>query len=337
MQELCGCRQADNSRFPKRMAGFLCQDAEPCFQIPARFHSHSPDFSRFIRYLPVPGKLPLCRIRPLNAPAFAVYKQLHSRGIGTGPDINQLAFVKIPVRKQVHHRFFPIIRPCRLVNIIRILWKARRVQLPEIRAARMVRRRLPDKVKPAPYKLPAGIRMPQLGLNARFRRPGTPARRRVAKRRALLVHIGQHALAVRKMINAPALHDGSGLASINNPVRVLLMVLFIILFPIIIPGIFQDIRTFLCMLPWHVIGRNCNGRIAERVMFFNFLHQNPAPLPPLFTDMRVINLIADAPHQKAWVIAVPAHPAFHVPLVPLWKKPGIIIWIFGRFPHVKRF
>ena len=92
----------------------------------------------------------------LPAKAYTVQKQLHKGRVGTNPHIDQLSFIKIPIRKKMYHRRFPVIRPRRLPHIIGILRETGGIDLPEIRILRMIGRRLADIVKSRPEELSEG-------------------------------------------------------------------------------------------------------------------------------------------------------------------------------------
>ena len=230
----------------------------------------------------------------------------------------------------------PVIGPFRLIDIVRVFRKARRIQLSEIGISGMVWGRLPNIIKSCPEELSAGKRVVPLSNHTCLGRFCPPAGRGIAKCRTLLIHIRQYGLAVRETIDFPALYRGSSLTSINDPVRMLLVVFVIIFLRIIITGHFYQIRTLLGVLPRHVVGTNGDFRIFTGIVDPYFTHQIFRNFLSPFADVGIINLISDAPQDQAWMVPVPAHPARHIFRIPFWKEAPVIIWIFGTFPHVKR-
>src|SRR6185503_17138099 len=75
--------------------------------------------------------LPVDVIDLLSSERLSIKEEFHKGRIGTGANINQLPLTKVPVREKMHHGLFLIICPCGLKNIKRVLFKARRVDLPE--------------------------------------------------------------------------------------------------------------------------------------------------------------------------------------------------------------
>ena len=53
--------------------------------------------------------------------------------------------------------------------------------------------------------------------------------------------------------------------------------------------------------------------------------------------MGVRDLVTDAPHNNARVIAIPTDPAADILFHPILEKSGVIIWILRHLPHVKGF
>jgi hypothetical protein len=136
----------------------------------------------------------------------------------------------------------------------------------------MIWRRFSDIVKARPEELTKREWRIPFRDNARLRRLGAPARRAVAKGRALLIVISQNGRLKREMIDSPALYDRSGFAAVNDPIRMLVVMLLVIFFRVIIACNLHDIRTFPRILPRHIVGAKRNPRISPRIMLFHFLH-----------------------------------------------------------------
>ena len=136
----------------------------------------------------------------------------------------------------------------------------------------MIRSRLSDIVKSGPNKLSTGIRMFCFCLNTCFNRFCTPACCGISKSRTLLIFICQYRLAVWEMIDSTALYNRSSLTSINDPFRMIFMVVCIIFLSIVISGIFYDIRTFLCIFPRHIVRTNRHFGIVSWVVFSYFFY-----------------------------------------------------------------
>ena len=133
------------------------------------------------------------------------------------------------------------------------------------------------------------------------------------------------------------MYDRSCLTPVNHPLRMFLMVLCIIVFTIIIANILYDIGTFLCILPWHIIRCYRHNRILFRIKGVNSFRKLFTPYLPFFTCMCIINLIAYTPHQNTRMISISFNPICKISLIPILKKPSIVIRVFLRYPHIKRF
>ena len=159
--------------------------------------------------------------------------------------------------------------PCRLPNIVRILGKPCRVELPEIRILGMIRRRLSQIIETRPQKLPhRKLQIPVNG-NAVFQRPCPPARNAVAKGGALQIIFRKDLRLKRKVIDSPALDNRRSFTSIDAPVGMSLVVLFIIFFGIIISGNFHNIRTLASVLPGHIIRCHRHPGVPLRIPAFH--------------------------------------------------------------------
>ena len=128
----------------------------------------------------------------LPAAALSIAEQLYKGRIGTDPYIDALSFIKIPVWKNMNHRCFPVIGPCRLPDIISILRESGRVHLSEVGILRMIRCRLPDVIKPGPQELSHGkIHIPVFA-DTSLHGLCPPAGRAVPKARTLFVILSQN-------------------------------------------------------------------------------------------------------------------------------------------------
>ncbi|MNC20704.1 hypothetical protein D3C75_686640 [compost metagenome] len=115
------------------------------------------------------------------------------------------------------------------------------------------------------------------------------------------------------------------------------MMLGIILLRIVIACQLHNIRAFLGILPRHVVGADGDGRIPLGIMQPHLLHQLPGnDLTPLI-GMRVINFIADTPHEQAGMVPVPSHPAFYVGGRPFPEEPPVVVRGFAPLPHIEGF
>ena len=142
--------------------------------------------ARLVGHAPISKKTrSLFMIDRLPALPSSVDKEFHLRRIRAGSDVHHLTRIEIPVREYVHHGLFPIIRPFRLKYVIGILWKARRVNLTEIRILGMVWRRLTNVIKSGPDKLAKTKRCVPVIHNDLLRTLRTPAGRRISQGRAL--------------------------------------------------------------------------------------------------------------------------------------------------------
>ena len=228
----------------------------------------------------------------------------------------------------MYHRSFLIIRPSCLINIVRIFWKSCCIYLSKIRIPSVIRSWFSYVIKTRPDKLSTGIRMISLCQNTCFCRFCPPACGRISKRRTLFILICQYRLLVREMINSAALNNRTRFTSINHPIWMLFMVFFIIIFSIIITNKLYNIRTFLSIFPWHIIGSQSNRSIFQRIISTYFCYKF---FHPFFSfcaaHMGIINLISNTPHNQAWMISVSTNPAFYIFLIPLREKSCIIIGI----------
>ena len=266
---------------------------------------------------------------------YAVYKQFHPRCIGTNTHIHRLSQREIPIRENMHHRCLLIICPLRLIHIGLVFKKARRIDLSEVRILRMVRGRFPNIIKPGPDKLPHGkLRIP-VGINTLLRGLCPPTGGSISESGTLLVIITQYRLGKRELINATALYRRTGLATVNVPIRMLLMMLFIAHFTIIISGILYKVRTLLRIFPRHIVGTDGHRCINKRVMLKHRFRQILCNLQAVCIHVGIVNLVSDAPHEKGRMIPVTTYPACHIHPIPLLKKACIIVRCLTTLPHIK--
>ena len=138
------------------------------------------------------------------------------------------------------------------------------------------------------------------------------------------------------MIDSPALYNGRSLAAVNNPVRMLPVMLLIVLFRIIVTGDLHQIRTFTGIFPGHIIGSDRDAGISPGIITLHQLSQLPGQLLSALPGMGIIYFIPDAPQDHARMVAVPAYPRFHIPFMPFGKITPVIICILRSLPHVER-
>ena len=237
----------------------------------------------------------------------------------------------------MNHGIFFHICPLCAEEIVGIFRKSRCIHLPEIAVFRLIRCRFTDVVNGCPDELSTGIGGISIHNDTVFRIFGCPAGSTVAQSGALFVCFDQCRPIQREMIDAAALYDRRSLTSVNDPVRILFMVLFIIFFCIIISRQLHDICTFLSIFPWHIVrtdGHRCHITV---VPLSNRGNEAFGDLLSVGIRMSIRDLVANAPHDNRGVIAVPADPAAYILLHPILEKSGVIIWILRHLPHVKGF
>ena len=199
----------------------------------------------------------------------------------------------------------------------------------------MVRGRLPDIIKARPQKLSHGkCRIPVNG-NTVLQRPCAPAGDTVPKGRTLPVILRQNLRLKRKMIDSPALYNGRSLTAVNNPVRMFPVMLLIVLFRIVVTGDLHQIRTFTGIFPGHIIGSDRDAGISPGIVTLHQRSQLPGQLLSALPGMGIIYFIPDAPQDHTRMVAVPAYPRFHIPLMPFSKITPVIIRILRSLPHIK--
>ena len=237
----------------------------------------------------------------------------------------------------MNHRIFFHICPLCAEEIVGILRKSRCIHLPEIAVFRLIRCRLTDVVNSCPDELSTGIGGISVHNDTVFRIFGCPAGSTVTQSGALFVCFDQCRPIQREMIDAAALYNRRSLASVDDPVRILFMVLFIIFFRVIISRQLHDICTFLCVFPWHIVrtdGHRCHITV---VPLSDRGNEASGDLLSVGIRMGVWDLVTNAPHDNRGVIAIPTDPAADILFHPVLEKSGVIIWILGHLPHVKGF
>ena len=123
----------------------------------------------------------------LFSPASSIQKKLHKGCIGAHPHVDQLSLIEIPMRKNMYHGCFLVIRPHRLPHIVSIFWKTGSIDLSEIGVLCVIGGRFSDIIKAGPQKLSHGkFCIPVFG-NTFLHGLSTPAGRAVAERRALFI------------------------------------------------------------------------------------------------------------------------------------------------------
>ena len=199
----------------------------------------------------------------------------------------------------------------------------------------MIRSWLSDVVIACPNELAHGKLHISVLANAGLNAVSAPAGSAVSKRRALLIAVTENRNCEREMINAPALNNGIGLTSIDDPVRMLLVMLLIIILSVVVTCNLEDIRTFLRHLPRHIVRANCDSCIHKRIMQLNIGFEVPRYFLTSLACMSIVYLISDAPHDHRWMISVSSNPAGNISLVPLGEKSCVVKLSLWPFPHIK--
>ena len=298
------------------------------------------DFARHIGNLPVCDQMrtaPLRMIQLLSSEALPVDEKFHLLCVRADAKIDLLTDIKIPVRENMHHRICPDIGPCGLPDIVGILREAGGINDSKIGILRVIGRRLSDVIKAGPEELSHGeIQIPVNG-NTSFHALCAPACHRVSECRALLILIRKDSRPQREVINAAACADGACLRSVNDPVRVLFMMIFVIFLRIVVSGNLIQLRAVLRIFPRHVVGAGRDAGIPAGIQRLHLLHQKLRYLVTALIRMLVINFVSDAPENHAGVIAVSPDKALHVPCLPLIEKAGIVKLSLSPLPHIEGF
>ena len=160
-----------------------------------------------------------------RAHGIPVEEELHPGRVRADAHVHRLPGIEVPVGEYVHERRLVVVRPFRAEHIRAVLGEPGGVVLPEVAVLGGIRRWLTDVVESRPDELPGAefrVPVPDYALLGILRAPAGAA---VAQGGALLVIVRQHRLRQGEVVYTTALHDGSGFAAIDEPVRVLLVVL----------------------------------------------------------------------------------------------------------------
>ena len=137
------------------------------------------------------------------------------------------------------------------------------------------------------------------------------------------------------MVDAAALHDGRRFTAVDDPVGVLLVVAGVEALAVIIARDLDDIGTVLCIFPRHVVGAERWDAVARRVVRGDLGQQHPHCVRALGTRVGVVDLVADAPEQQAWVVAVAADPGSNILFLPLVKEAAVVVRVLAAAPAVE--
>ena len=94
---------------------------------------------------------------------------------------------------------------------------------------------------------------------------------------------------------------------------------------VIIARDLDDIGTALCIFPRHVVGTERWDAVARRVVRGDLGQQHPHCVRALGTRVGVVDLVADAPEQQAWMVAVAADPGSNILFLPLVKEAAVVV------------
>ncbi len=235
------------------------------------------------------------------------------------------------MRQEMDHR--PV-RPPALIEIINILGETAGVHNPEIRALRRppVGRRFAEIIYSRPDEF-AGDELPGIHLFVGFFRAQPPIRNGIVVGRTLEIRSGGQVFTGRGFVNAAASHGRTGLAGVHFPVRKLRMIPVVKVRMVVVPDGIQK-RGRLCPKFVEVAAmgyRPCGIHLADPIV------QQPRPTHT-FLRGYIVNLVADAVHDDARVIAVTADHRLDVGLRPAVEEPVVIVGnLVGFFPGVERF
>ena len=84
----------------------------------------------------------------------------------------------------------------------------------------------------------------------------------------------------------------------------------------------------------HVVGCNCYGCVSVRIVFYDIGIKLFCNLVAV-TNMGVVNLVSDWPHDEAGMIPVTSDPACGITLAPVVKEVSVVKGSLWFFPHVK--
>ena len=172
----------------------------------------------------------------------------------------------------------------------------------------MIGRRLSDVIDPTPDKLTHAERVLHVIDDHPFQVRRSPAGIAVAEGGTLLVCFRHDVLFDREMIDSPAGEQAGCLAAIDNPGRVLSVMLFIEFFAVIVADCIHIFSTALSAFPRHVVAAEGHCRMSFRIMDTDLVRQEPRDRRSPFVRMHVIDLVADGPHDHGRMAAVPPDP-----------------------------
>ena len=264
----------------------------------------------------------------------SLIEEFHFRGIGEDTYIDQLAFIEIPVRQEMYHRFFLIIGPFCLIQVECVFWKAGSIDLSEIRIFGKIWGWLAQIIKAGPEvlsKAELAVAVCDNRVLGIFR---SPVCRTVSESRTLQVIKCQKTVGKRKMIDAAALYGSTCLTSKYFPVRIFYMMFVITFIEVIVADEIDHFAGALGSFPFDIIRCQCGVGIfavielADGIMKFFRQFQSAV-------KMRIINLISDSPDKDARVVAVLADPACQVFFPPVFKVIAVVVIGLCALPHIK--
>ena len=322
--------QADHGAVTEGMVGVFGHRV-PCLVVGNRPHG-----AGHIGGLPG-SSAALVRVDDLAAQAFAVHEQFHTVSVGAGAQVDDLPGVEVPVGQQMHHGMGHGVQPGGLAGVEGILGEACRVDHAEIAVAGMVGGGFPDVVKAGPQILPQGIRVGAFGSQADVQAFRAPTGAAVAQAGTLQVIVGQKRLGQREMVDAPALDHRSGLAAVDDPIGMGGVMVVIHPLTVVIAHHLDDVGTGLGVGPGQIVGTEGGDAVAGGVVLRRFSQQHPHGVGAFGACVGIVDLVADAPEQKAGMVAVPAQPGGHIPGLPFVKEAGVVVGVFGAAPAVEGF
>ena len=139
------------------------------------------------------------------------------------------------------------------------------------------------------------------------------------------------------MVNTAAGKHRRRFTSVDHPVQMLPVMLFIKVLRIVIPHTVKLLCAFLWIFPFHKVRADGNRRMSFGIKLAYSVTKGSGDLDASFRYQSILNFIPDTPHQKTCPVAVPSDPGFHILFKPVVKKSGIIIGGLCFLPHVKSF
>ena len=202
------------------------------------------------------------------AKGLAVQEQFHRRAIAHHRHIHQLAFVPVPVHTDVYHG---LLVPEGLAGIVGILGEAGGIRVAKVAVAGMIGRGLADVVDARPHELAQR----KLGIAVLGEHDaqilGAPAGGAVEQGGALQVIVTEDIGGFREMIDAAAEHHGGGFAAVDDPIRVLGMMILLVFFRVVVAYRIHPLGAVLRALPGHVVGAEGGEAVALGVVQMHFV------------------------------------------------------------------